>query len=237
MTTTILFDLDGTLLPMDQERFTRAYFGGLAAAAAPHGYEAKTLTDTIWAGTAAMVRNTGAHTNEQVFWQTFLAAYGEASRADMTMFDDFYATAFQDVRHSCGFDPRAADLIHALQATGVRLVLATNPIFPKVATDSRIRWAGLEPADFAFCTTFENSRRCKPNPEYYRDILAHLHLSAEECIMVGNDVDEDMVAETLGMKVFLLTDCLINRRGVDIDRYPHGDMAALAEFLRVELAL
>lgn len=29
-TTTILFDLDGTLLPMDMEAFTKAYFGLLA---------------------------------------------------------------------------------------------------------------------------------------------------------------------------------------------------------------
>ena len=51
----ILFDLDGTLLPMDQDEFTKGYFKLLAAKLAPYGYEPKTLIDTVWAGTAAMV--------------------------------------------------------------------------------------------------------------------------------------------------------------------------------------
>jgi hypothetical protein len=50
--TTILFDLDGTLLPMDNEAFTKGYFKLLAAKLAPHGYEPKQLVDAIWAGTA-----------------------------------------------------------------------------------------------------------------------------------------------------------------------------------------
>lgn len=50
--------------------------------------------------------------------------------------------------------------------------------------------------------------------------------------MVGNDVDEDMVAEKLGMKVFLLTDCLINKTGADIDLYPHGSFPELMAFVR-----
>ena len=43
------------------------------------------------------------------------------------------------------------------------------------------------------------------------DILNKLNCKAEECIMIGNDVDEDMVASNLGIKTFLLTDCLINK--------------------------
>ena len=56
----ILFDLDGTLLPMDQEVFTKAYFKRLAAKLAPHGYEPEKLIAGIWTGTAAMVNNDGA---------------------------------------------------------------------------------------------------------------------------------------------------------------------------------
>lgn len=48
--------------------------------------------------------------------------------------------------------------------------------------------------------------------------------------MVGNDVKEDMIAESLGMKVFLLTDCLINREGQDISRYRHGSFDCLSEY-------
>ena len=63
-TTTILFDLDGTLLPMDQIRFVNAYLGLLARTLAPHGYDPKTLVDAVWQGTRAMMTNTGEKTNE-----------------------------------------------------------------------------------------------------------------------------------------------------------------------------
>ena len=57
-------------------------------------------------------------------------------------------------------------------------------------------------------------------------------LEGSECLMVGNDVGEDMVAETLGMKVFLLTDCLINKDDADITRWPHGGFDDLMAYLR-----
>ena len=57
-------------------------------------------------------------------------------------------------------------------------------------------------------------------------------MKPEECLMVGNDVSEDMVTEQLGMKTFLLTDCLINKAGVDISQYPHGGFAELDAYLK-----
>lgn len=81
-------------------------------------------------------------------------------------------------------------------------------------------------------TTFDNSSFCKPNPEYYREILGKLGLEPEECLMVGNDVTEDMMTRELGMQVFLLTDCLINRENKDIASYPRGSFPELLEFIR-----
>ena len=46
------------------------------------------------------------------------------------------------------------------------------------------------------------------------------------------DVKEDMVAATLGMQVFLLTDCLIYTENADISQYPHGGFPELIEFLQ-----
>ena len=229
--TAVLFDLDGTLLPMDQDDFTKSYFGNLAAKAATRGYAPQTLTDTVWAGTAAMIKNTGEKTNEAVFWDFFSAKYGTDALDDIPFFEEFYRTDFQKAKETCGFAPESKEIVHRLRQRGFRVILATNPLFPAIATQSRIRWAGLEPEDFELYTTYENSRHCKPNPEYYKDILADLGLNAEECVMVGNDVDEDMIAAQLGMKVFLLTDCLINRKNEDIAKYPHGGFKELADFL------
>lgn len=231
MIQTILFDLDGTLLPMDQEKFTRAYFERLAGKLAAHGYDAGQLVDGIWAGTAAMVKNDGSCTNEEAFWKRFSSIFGEKVLADKPLFEEYYRKEFQEVAGVCGFTPKAKATVDKLKAEGYRLALATNPIFPAIATQSRIRWAGLSPEDFALYTTYENSRYCKPNPAYYRDILQRLGCRAEECLMVGNDVEEDMVAQTLGMKVFLLTDCMINQKGADISGFPQGGFDELCQLI------
>lgn len=232
MITTIFFDLDGTLLPMDQEDFLKAYMGGLAKKMAPYGYESDLLIRSIWKGTGAMVANDGSQRNDQVFWNTFSAVCGRDTRADEPVFEDFYRREFQQVKNACGFDERAAETIRELKAMDYDTVLATNPLFPAIATHSRVRWAGMEPSDFSYITTYENSFHCKPNPDYYREILDKLGLQPEQCLMVGNDVGEDMVAQTLGMKVFLLTDCLINKTGEDTAKYPHGSFPELMEFVR-----
>lgn len=229
--TTVLFDLDGTLLPMDQEIFIKAYFGGLAKKLAPQGYEAEKLYEAIWKGTAAMIKNDGAKTNEEVFWETTAALCGEKFRDDEPYFNAFYEEDFDKVQNACGYTPKAAETVARLKNAGYRLALATNPVFPKIATQKRAKWAGLNKEDFELITTYENSRHCKPNPAYYKDILETLGVKAEECLMVGNDVREDMVAQTLGMQVFLLTDCLINRDDADISSYPRGSFDDLISFL------
>ena len=232
MITTVLFDLDGTLLPMDQERFIKAYLGRMAKKLAPHGYDPETLTKAIWQGTGAMVKNDGNQTNEPLFWSVFNKAMGRDCQKDEELFLDYYRNEFQLVAQDCGFDPAASQVIALLKENGMTPVLATNPLFPAIATQSRAKWAGLDPDDFALITTYENSRHSKPNPDYYRDILATLDVKPENCLMVGNDVQEDMVAETVGMQVFLLTPCMINRTGEDISRFPHGDFQNLMTFIR-----
>ena len=232
MITTVLFDLDGTLLPMDQDAFVKAYMAGLTRKTAGHGYDPAQVPGAIWASTKAMVKNDGTLTNEDVFWQTFSALCGRDTRQDIAIFDDFYRNEFQDLRQLCGFDPRAAETIREIKALGYRVALATNPLFPAIATHSRARWAGLNLEDFQLITTYEASRHCKPNPDYYRDVMDALDVTPEECVMVGNDVDEDMVSQKLGMKVFLLTDCLINKSGSDISRYPNGSYPELMDFVR-----
>lgn len=231
MITTVLFDLDGTLLPMDQEVFTKSYFRHLTAKLAPHGYDPKALVSGVWAGTEAMVRNDGSRSNEAAFWDRLAELLGEGVRADEPLFADFYANEFQRARSDCGFTPRAAETVRAVRARGFRTALATNPIFPAIATESRIRWAGLEPEEFELRTTYENSSYCKPNPDYYRDIARRLGVREEECVMIGNDATEDLAARETGMEVFLLTDCLINKHGRDIEKIPHGDFDALSEYL------
>ena len=229
--TTILFDLDGTLLPMDQELFAKTYFMSIAKAIAPRGYEFDAVIKGIWAGTKAMMKNTGEKVNEAVFWETFASIFGDRVYDDRPCFDRFYVEHFDEIAAVCGHDHRAAEVIRLCHERGCKTVLATNPIFPSIATEKRMKWAGLSPEDFELFTTYENSRYCKPNLKYYTTILEALGVSPSECLMVGNDVGEDMIAQELGMKVFLLTDCIINRDEKDISVYPHGGFDELLSYL------
>ena len=228
MRNVILFDLDGTLLPMDQDTFLNSYMSKMAVYMAPYGFDPKILSKAMWSGVGAMVVNDGANRNEEVFWDVFASIFGDEMTTlakDITV--KFYQTAFQEVAKDCGYDPKAKELIDYLKEKGYRLVLATNPLFPSIATESRIR----SPDDFEYYTVFENSNFCKPNLKYYEEILKIIGCTAEECIMVGNDVSEDMITEQLGFEVFLLTHSLINKENKDISKYPQGSFDELKAFL------
>lgn len=231
--TTILLDLDGTLLHMDQDKFTKGYFALLAKKLQPKGYDSKQLVDAIWTGTRAMVDNDGSRSNEEVFWEKFAEIYGEKALDDKFLFEDFYRHEFEEAKVYCKANPKAIDFVKKIKRMGFRVALATNPIFPTAATDARIRWAGLEPSDFELYTTYENIGYCKPNLEYYREILRRFGAKPEECLMVGNDVEEDMVARETGMQVFLLTDCMINKERKDINQFPRGSYCSLTKFVGI----
>lgn len=231
MVQAVLFDLDGTLLPMVQEEFIKGYFGALCRRFAPKGYEPKRMIDTLWKGTAAMVRNDGSCPNRDRFWAAFAEEFGQERLQEIPEFDDFYGREFNEAAACTQPTPLADRCVKTLREKGYPVILATNPLFPRVGTLSRIRWAGLDAADFALITTYENATHCKPNPAYYADICAQMRLDPARCLMVGNDYTEDLAAAATGMEVFLVTDCLIAPEGADLSRVPHGTMAELLQRL------
>ena len=228
----VLFDLDGTLLPMDQTVFMNDYFGRLYRRLAPLGYTPEVFLSAMKAGIAAMVKNDGSRTGEEAYWDAYVAVSGTDLDKEMPVLEVFYETEFDKVADVCGYTPKAADLVRDLKARGIRVILATNPLFPRIATEKRIRWAGLEPEDFEFFTTFEDIGFCKPNPAYYKEVLRRAGLDAADCLMVGNVVAEDMMAGgAAGLRGFLLTDCLINTSNADIEQYPHGSFEELNAYI------
>ena len=233
----VLFDLDGTLLPMDQNTFMKDYFGRLLRRLAPLGYTPEVFLASMHAGIAAMVKNDGSRTGEEAYWDAYASVSGTDLAKELPVLEDFYETEFDAVAAACGYTPKAAALVHGLKDRGIRVILATNPLFPRIATRKRIRWAGLSPEDFEFYTTFEDIGYCKPNPDYYREVLRRADLDAADCLMVGNDVAEDMLAGAkAGLRGFLLTDCLINTPGADLEQFPHGSFKELEDYLNQLIA-
>lgn len=228
---TILFDLDGTLAPFQQDEFVHTYFKALVRRLVPMGYDGDTLVQALWKGVDAMIGNSGTLTNRQVFWEVFTGELGVQALALESILEDFYAREFDGVRTVLRDNVDRSGLIRSLREKGYTLVLATNPIFPAVAVETRLRWVGLTQADFDWVTTYENSRRSKPNPDYYRDILEQIGREPEECLMIGNNPVDDMAAVKAGLSGYLVTDCIENPNNLPVESYPHGSFRELAQYL------
>ncbi len=228
---TVLFDLDGTLLPLDEELFVQKYFQLLGKKLAKLGFDSQTMLAAIWQGTKAMINNNGEVTNEVCFWKTFEKTTKVFKSEIELEFLHFYENEFDLVREASKKQELAPWLVEKLKERGINLILATNPIFPQVATLKRMSWAGLDPQKFSLITTYENSCFAKPNLRYYQQIIQDLNLNSKECLMVGNDVDEDMIANQVGIGTYLITDCLNNRQQVDINLFPNGDFSQFVSYL------
>ncbi len=204
MSKAILFDLDGTLLPLEFNDFMPRYFGGLHTAFVsmfPDG----SLPKLVLASTDAMVNNDGSRTNAAAFWIDFGKRIGASRQELEPLFESFYRDSFGSLGEGVGAWPDAATAVAAARRQGATVVLATNPVFPREAIEHRLRWAGLEPAAFDLITDYENMRYAKPNPGYYGQIAADIGVPGSSCLMVGNDVRLDLEpAREVGMKTFMV---------------------------------
>lgn len=207
----ILFDMDGTLLPMDTDAFTKGYFKTLYAQIAQYGLEPKQFSRLMWDGVAAMVRNDGACTNEAAFWALFEQESGVSmSSGIVEACNAYYGKEFHTARAFTGENPLAVEAVRLAHSKAEKVVLATNPLFPMVGQKTRMSWVGLKPEDFDLVTSYESDRFCKPNPAYFLSVCERIGVAPGECLMIGNDEEEDMAACTkAGMDGYLVTDCLI----------------------------
>jgi len=226
----ILFDLDGTLLPMELEAFAKIYIGALAKELAPFGLTAETMFKPFWAATKAMMGNTTGKLNADVFWETFSGLTGVKREQVEPICDAFYETGFQAARAATMENPLAKEAVRIAREKADKVVLATNPLFPMAGQKTRLSWLGLMPEDFDLVTCYTSDRHCKPNPAYFADICARLDLDPAKCLMIGNDDKEDMhCATAAGMAAYLVTEC----RLPDKDQPWEGPMGTFADMVQM----
>ena len=234
MLKTILFDLDGTLLPIDTDRFVHQYMKSLSAHMG-HLIPPAQLVQQIWASTEAMIRNTDpAHTNERVFADDFFPKVQKEETELMPVFDAFYREKFCHLQEVCpGLPGLARQVVQAALDRGYEVALTTNPIFPRMAIEERMRWIGVHDLPWRLVTVYEEMHACKPQPAYYQEVLSLLGRAPGECLMVGNDVQEDGIAAKVGIPVFFVTDHLINRTDTPVPADRSGTLAQFLERLTV----
>lgn len=228
---TIIFDLDGTLLPMNLDKFMKIYFDEMSN----HFKDIispKKLIDNIWASTRAMVTNTEDKTNEEVFMSDFSKRIDENLECYLEEFDKFYDNGFLKTKDAVEENDLVKKSINMLKDKGYNLVLATNPLFPKKAILHRIKWANLDANDFTYITSYENNHYCKPQIKFYEEVLSDIGKTPNECIMVGNDVQEDLIAGNLGIKTYLIKDHIIHRTDDEIAADYIGDYNKFHEFVK-----
>jgi len=230
MIDTILFDLDGTLLPMDFEKFLEIYFSKMGLVFQDL-IEPQTLVKYIWAATDAMIRNTEPLTNETVFFNKFSQLIAQDPEIYKRRFQKFYDAEFLETKESVLDTAVIKESALSLKKKGYDLILATNPIFPEKAIRHRLNWAGFSPGDFSYVTCYERNHYCKPQLQFFEELLKETKKRPEQCLMVGNDVQEDLVAAKLGIKTYLITDCLIHRTEAAITADFQGDYQDFAVFV------
>ncbi|MDH6366396.1 MULTISPECIES: HAD family hydrolase [unclassified Breznakia] len=209
---TILFDLDGTLLSMDLDEFIKQYFGQIKRKFADSTYDADLLIKAIWAGTEAMTTNDGSQTNAEIFWQTFEQVSSIPASEIESTFEDFYTTDFQNIESVVTQNADIVEAIEVLKQKGYKMIAATNPLFPKIASESRLRWSGVDADAFLEVTTFEDYHYCKPNPAYFTEVLEKHQIDKADVMMVGNDAQEDGAILKLDIPLYLINDHLIDRK-------------------------
>ncbi len=227
----IMFDLDGTLLPMDYDAFTRGYFSLLYRRAAELGYTKEQFIGAMWQGVAAMVKNDGTSLNADRFWRTFADILGDEILKHRPVFDEFYKTEFCKTVEFTSPNEQAKAAVELAREKAEKVILATNPIFPEVATRIRMGFVGLSSEDFDLVTHYENSSTCKPSPAYYLEICNKMGTDPKKCLMIGNNTDEDIIAaEAVGMDTYLITDCIICDG--EMPECRRGSFSDMLEFLR-----
>lgn len=205
---TVLFDLDGTLLPINGEAFEAIYFKGLSSYFLDK-YEPKEFIKLIWTATKAMVLDTSSKTNEEAFMDALQALVNEDITWMQERFNQFYLNEFDQIKIAVTPNPSIQKAVKLLKEKGYRLIIATNPMFPKIAIEKRIEWTGCDRNDFEYVTSFEKNHYCKPQLKFYEEVLSDLDLDASQCLMVGNDINEDMIVSKLNMSTYLITNHVI----------------------------
>jgi FMN phosphatase YigB (HAD superfamily) len=227
---TILFDLHGTLLPIDLQRFLQIYFQEM-------GMYFQDLIDPgliqkyVMTATNAMLDHPGDQTNETVFMEKFKSLVDQPITVFKQRFDEFYDRGFLKGQKAAAPIPMIPEIIKLLKQKGYQLVVATNPVFPKKAIRHFIQWAGLELGDFSYLSCFEDNHYCKPKPQFFGEILQRIGKVPNQCLMVGNDSQEDLGAESLGIKTYIITDYLIQQTPGEIQCTYQGTYDDLYQFV------
>jgi HAD superfamily hydrolase (TIGR01662 family) len=201
----VLFDLDNTLILFEEEKFLMGYYPVLMARFAgvfPDGQFAERLMKA----TIVLRDNDGSKINRELFMGALCDGLDVKRDEVWDRFEQFFSLDFDIFRDAVTATPGAEKTFRHVKERGLKIVVATNPIWPLVVQQKRLAWAGLGGMDIDLITHIDNMSYCKPRLGYFRQICQLINVKPEECLMVGDDPANDMVAARTGMKTYQATD-------------------------------
>lgn len=226
MSLTVLFDLDDTLLHTNTHVFLPEYFKALGKAFS-HLAPPEKLTQQIHHAVGLMVANQDpGRLLSEIFAENFYAPLGTNQTDCQGIIDTFYRDEYPKLQSLTQAKPETPGLIDWCQSQDMRVAIATNPLFPQAATRQRVEWAGLNPEDFVFYSTFDDFHFTKPNPTYYAESLGRLGWPEMPAVMIGDNLTHDLLPmEKMGYKTYWIDP------EVDKTDRPHGSLAAIKPLL------
>ncbi len=218
MRLTLLLDLDDTLLYNDMDTFVPAYLQALAGYMADHNLPQR-FTQVLLEATQRMFQNRlPTRSLQETFDQSFYPALNLEPQALQPRIAGFYRQVFPTLKALTRPREGGQTLVQRALENGWRLVLATNPIFPRTAIEQRLAWAGLNPSDFALLTSYEEFHFSKPRPAYYAEILGRMGWPEGPVLMAGNDPELDIrPALEAGLRAWHVTDTPQGADGLPAD--------------------
>ncbi|RQD76104.1 MAG: HAD family hydrolase [Candidatus Syntrophonatronum acetioxidans] len=227
----LLFDLDGTLIRVDMKIFIKEYFRELGDHLS-HIIPPLKLQEHLKYSTRVMIENQDpGTTNREVFWKAFSERVDNPRELLEEEIENFYRYRFKNLKVFTDIHPRARQVLAEAQKMGHQLVLATNPVFPFTAIRQRMEWGKVHDFPYQLITSYENMHFCKPSPGYFQEILDKVGGNPRECLMIGNDIQEDLAAARLGIKTFLVEDFLVDRGNPSLQADYRGKLEELSSFL------
>ncbi|MFU8771728.1 MAG: DinB family protein [Anaerolineales bacterium] len=205
MTLTLLLDLDDTLLINNMETFLPAYFQSLGKYMAHHESPQRFISTLTNAAGAMIANDQPDRTLQEAFNAAFFPILGLNAEQVTEDYETFYLNEFPSLQPLTNFSPKAHQLVKDALNRDFTLVIATNPLFPRIAIEERMRWAGISTKDIPIklITSFETFHFSKPNLAYYAEILARLGWPERASLMVGDDLENDILpANRLGIPAF-----------------------------------
>ena len=201
----VLFDLDNTLIHYSERKFFESYVPGIVRLFADI-MPGDILIERLLRSTNSLLHNNGEMSNAERFMNDFCSGYEGLRDEIWARFLKFYDTDYDQLRSVVSVPQGVRGIFLRLKEKRVKLVIASNPVWPLSAQTARLSWAGIEDLHFDLVTHIENTSYCKPQLGYYREICQLIDETPEACLMVGDDPVNDMIVSHIGMKTYMVTD-------------------------------